>query len=159
LLLLGGADRWNPAAEALLFAAARSDHVERLIRPALAQGQWVISDRFVDSSRAYQGASSGLGEDCIMTLHQIGSAGFLPDRTLILDLDPAVAAERTMVRDGTQSDRIGGRDKAFHAAVRRGFLAIAAQEPERVRIVDASGDIATVSANVLCAISDLLANL
>jgi dTMP kinase len=91
-LLLGGSDeRWLPRAEALLFAAARSDHVERLIRPAIESGKWVISDRFLDSSRAYQGGGSGLSDADILTLHQIGSDGLMPDRTLVLRLDPAEA--------------------------------------------------------------------
>jgi dTMP kinase len=156
LLLGGSADRWRPAAEALLFAAARSDHVERLIRPALAQGQWVISDRFLDSSRAYQGASSGMGDADIMSLHGIGSGGFLPDRTLVLDLDPAAAALRTRKRDGSAADRIGGRNADFHSAVRDAFLSLAAQEPQRIRVVDASADTATVTALMLTQISDLL---
>jgi dTMP kinase len=156
LLLGGSADRWQPAAEALLFAAARSDHVERLIRPALAKGQWAISDRFLDSSRAYQGASSGIGDADIMTLHGIGSGGFLPQRTLVLDIDPAAAALRTQKRDGLATDRIGGRDAHFHAAVRAAFLSLAAQEPHRIRVIDASGDPATVTALMLAQIADLL---
>jgi dTMP kinase len=156
LLLDGSADRWQPAAEALLFAAARSDHVERLIRPALAKGQWVISDRFIDSSRAYQGVSSGMGDADIVTLHSIGSGGFLPDRTLVLDIDPVVAALRTQKRDGSAADRIGGRNADFHAAVRTAFLSLAAQEPQRIRVVDALGDPATVTALMLAQISDLL---
>ena len=87
LVLGGSAERWLPRAEALLFAAARSDHVERLIEPALARGKWVISDRFIDSSRAYQGAGAGLSDADIMALHHIGSRGMLPDRTLVLRLD------------------------------------------------------------------------
>lgn len=156
-LLLGGtADRWRPAAEALLFAAARSDHVERLIRPALAQGKWVISDRFIDSSRAYQGASSGIGDDDIMRIHAVGSGGFLPDRTLILDIDPAAALQRTQRRDGGEADRIGGRQSDFHAAVRQAFLDLAVQEPERIRVVDAANSVAVVTATMLTQIADLL---
>ena len=99
LLLGGSAERWLPRAEALLFAAARSDHVERLIEPALASGKWVIADRFIDSSRAYQGAGSGMSDDDIMTLHNIGSRGLLPDRTLVLRLDPKEAAQRAAARE------------------------------------------------------------
>jgi dTMP kinase len=157
LLLGGSADRWRPAAEALLFAAARSDHVERLIRPALAQGKWVISDRFIDSSRAYQGASSGIGDADILKIHAVGSGGFLPDRTLILDIDPATALGRTQLRDGGEADRIGGRQSAFHAAVRQAFLDLAAQEPDRIRVVDASNTAAEVTAAMLAQIKDLFA--
>jgi dTMP kinase len=156
LLLDGGADRWRPAAEALLFAAARSDHVERLIRPALAEGKWVISDRFLDSSRAYQGASSGIGDEDILALHRVGSAGFLPDMTLILDIAPDAALLRTQSRDGGNSDRIGGRDPEFHLAVRKAFLQLAAQEPERIRVIDASGSPATVTALIMAELFGLL---
>jgi dTMP kinase len=156
LLLDGSADRWNPAAEALLFAAARSDHVERLIKPSLAQGKWVISDRFIDSSRAYQGANSGMGDGDIMTLHAIGSAAFLPDRTIILDIDPQAAALRTQKRDGDNADRIGGRQAEFHMAVRKAFLHIAADDPKRVRVVDASSDLETVSSEIYNQIIDML---
>ncbi len=156
LLLGGNDDRWGAGPEALLFAAARGDHVEKLIRPALAKGQWVISDRFIDSSRAYQGASLGLGDADIMELHRIGSGGFLPDRTLVLDLGDLEAAERAQVRDGGKPDRIGGRDAAFHARVRQAFHRFASDEPDRVRIIDASGDAADVTARLLAAIADLL---
>ena len=109
LLLTGGADRWSPRAEALLFAAARADHVEKTIRPALQRGAWVLSDRFLDSSRAYQGQGA-LSDADIVALHRLGSEGFLPDRTLLLTLPDNEAAQRARRRDGDQSDRIGGRD-------------------------------------------------
>jgi dTMP kinase len=156
-LLLGGSDdRWGAGPEALLFAAARGDHVAKLIRPALAKGQWVISDRYVDSSRAYQGASLGLGDGDIMELHRIGSGGFLPHRTLVLDLSETEAATRALTRDGGRSDRIGGRDAAFHARVRQAFHHFATEEPERVRIIDASGDAGSVTTRILMALADLL---
>lgn len=156
-LLLGGADdRWGAGPEALLFAAARGDHVEKLIKPALAAGQWVISDRFLDSSRAYQGASLGLGDTDILELHRIGSDGFLPQRTLVLDLGDEESARRANTRDNGQSDRIGGRNADFHASVRRAFHKFADAEPGRVRIVDASGDAGAVTGRLLAEISDLL---
>ncbi|WP_077146435.1 dTMP kinase, partial [Sphingopyxis sp. KK2] len=86
LLMEGSDDRWNARSEALLFAAARADHVARLIRPALERGAWVLCDRFVDSSRAYQGAGGGLTDADILTLHRIGSEGLLPDRSFLLAL-------------------------------------------------------------------------
>ena len=111
-LLLGTeGEGWNPRAEALLFAAARSDHVERLIRPALERGQWVICDRFVDSSRAYQGGAGGLSDADVLALHQVGSAGLLPDLTLLIEVSPEVAAARTAARDGDP--------QAVHAEVLR----------------------------------------
>jgi len=156
LLLGGGDDRWGAEAEALLFAAARSDHVAKRIKPALDQGMWVVSDRYLDSSRAYQGASLGLSDSAIMELHRIGSGGFLPDRTIILDMPLNEARKRTEKRDGGVSDRIGGRDDDFHQRVRDAFLAIAAAEPERVRVVDAGGSADEVADRLFAQIADLL---
>jgi dTMP kinase len=143
---------WGPRAEALLFAAARADHVERLIRPALARGDWVLTDRYLDSSRAYQGGGSGLDDADICTLHRIGSGGLLPDRTVLLELDPAQAARRLAERDRGQSDRIGGRDAAYHARVAAAFRRIADAEPDRFVLVDALGTPETVHARVLRAV-------
>ena len=156
LVLGGSAERWLPRAEALLFAAARSDHVERLIEPALARGKWVISDRFIDSSRAYQGAGSGLSDADIMALHHIGSRGMLPDRTLVLRLDSKEAANRAATRDQNQPDRIQGRVETFHADVDIAFVSFAESE-QRVRLVDASGGPHEVTVRLLAEISDLLA--
>jgi dTMP kinase len=155
LLLQGEEERWTAEAEALLFAAARADHVARTIRPALARGQWVLSDRFLDSSIAYQGGAGKLGPDRIRALHSFGSAGFLPDRTLLLQLPAEAAANRARTRDGGAGDRIGARDAAYHAAVADGFERIAAAEPERVRRVDASGAPEEVTDRLLAALEDL----
>lgn len=155
LLLTGAADRWSPRAEALLFAAARADHIEKTIRPALARGAWVLSDRFLDSSRAYQGQGDLTDED-IVALHRIGSAGFLPDRTLFLTLPEQEAQARARARDGDASDRIGGRDADFHSAVADAFARFAAEEPTRIRAIDASGASDAVTARLLDALSDLL---
>jgi len=156
LLLEGPDERWTPEAEALLFAAARADHVARTIRPAIARGAWVLCDRFVDSSLAYQGGAGGLGEDAIRSLHAVGSRSFVPDRTLLLELPAARAAERLSVRDACGSDRIGGRGADYHAGVAAAFAALAEKEPERFRRVDASGDVEAVTARLLGAIGDLL---
>ena len=156
LLLRGDEKRWNPRAEALLFAAARSDHVEKTIKPALERGEWVISDRFLDSSLAYQGEAGGLGLEAVRDLHRFGSLDFLPDRTLVLVLEENEGATRARVRDGHAGDRIGSRPPSYHAAVEAGFKAMAAKEPDRVRLVDASGSPATVTARLLYALGDLL---
>ncbi len=156
LLLQGSDEKWGAHTEALLFAAARSDHVERLIRPAIGAGTWVISDRFLDSSRAYQGTGPELNDVDIMTLHTIGSNGLLPDRTLVLQLAPEEAAKRAAMRDNNVHDRIGGRDAAFHAKVADAFRQFATHEPERVRLIDASGDAAIVTDRLLSEIADLL---
>lgn len=156
MLLGGSAERWLPRAEALLFAAARSDHVERLIEPALEGGKWVISDRFIDSSRAYQGGGSGLSDADILTLHDIGSRGLLPDRTLILRLDVEEAARRAAQRDDGKPDRIQAREAAFHADVDAAFVSYAERDP-RVRLINADGSPQEVTARMLHEIADLLA--
>ena len=156
LLLEGDEARWNPRAEALLFAAARSDHVEKTIHPALGRGEWVLSDRFLDSSLAYQGEAGGLGIDAVRDLHRFGSQDFLPDRTLVLQLDEAEAGARARTRDGSAGDRIGSRPPSYHAAVDAGFRALASREPDRVKLVDASGAAATVTARLMNMLGDLL---
>ena len=157
-LLLGTAgEGWHPRAEALLFAAARSDHVERLIGPALKAGQWVICDRFVDSSRAYQGVAGGLSDIEVMALHAVGSAGLLPDLTLLIEVSAQAAAARAMARDGAAADRIGGRDAAYHARVAQGFAALAAAQPERFARIAGDGTAEAVHRAVMAALTALLA--
>ena len=154
LLLEGDDGRWPIEAEALLFAAARADHVEKTILPALERGQWVLSDRFVDSSFAYQGGAGGLGIERLRELHEFACEGFLPDRTLILSL--VEGQQRARSRDGGAGDRIGGRPKEFHHKVELAFRILAAEEPDRVKLVDASGSEAEVTKRLLDAIADLL---
>lgn len=156
LLLEGDSNRWSPGAEALLFAAARADHVVRTIEPALEKGQWVICDRFLDSSRAYQGVAGQVGDAAIQNLHQIGSDGRLPDRTLVLVLTEAAAAARADARDAGRPDRIGGRESDFHAKVAQAFREFARDDPERIRLVDATGTEEEVTDRLLNALSDLL---
>jgi dTMP kinase len=156
LLLEGEETRWTPRAEALLFAAARADHVEKTIEPALLRGEWVLSDRFLDSSLAYQGEAGGLGIEAVRDLHRFGSLDYLPDRTLVLQLDESEAGARARNRDGNPGDRIGSRPPSYHAAVDAGFRAVAEREPGRVRLIDASGPAATVTARLLYALGDLL---
>lgn len=156
LLLEGEANRWSSGAEALLFAAARADHVTKTIEPALAAGRWVLCDRFLDSSRAYQGIAGEVGDAAIQNLHQIGSDGLLPDRTLVLALSDADAAARADARDAGQPDRIGGRAADFHGKVAGAFRVIARDDPERIRIIDASGSEEQVTERLLAAIADLL---
>jgi dTMP kinase len=156
LLLEGEETRWNPRAEALLFAAARSDHIEKTIRPALDRGEWVLSDRFLDSSLAYQGEAGRLGIEAVHDLHRFGSEDFLPDRTLVLILGESEGASRARHRDGHGGDRIGSRPPSYHAAVEAGFRRMAALEPERVRLIDADGPEPTVTARLLYALGDLL---
>ena len=156
LLLQGEIDRWTPTVEALLFAAARGDHVARTIRPALDQGTWVICDRFIDSSLAYQGIAGNVGLSDVMRLHQIGSAGFLPDRTLLIDLPLFNASWREFARDGDNQDRFGRKHGDYHEAVFEAFRSLAADNPERFRIIDGEGAREEVTARLLDALEDLL---
>jgi dTMP kinase len=156
LLLEGAGDRWTAPTEALLFAAARADHVARTIKPAVAAGKWVLSDRYLDSSIAYQGGADGLGEDAIRALHGIGSGGYLPDRTLLLALPAGDAVARAAARDRDGADRIGGREDAYHARVAESFDRLAAAEPDRFRRIDALGAPEAVTNRLITAIADLL---
>jgi dTMP kinase len=154
LLLAGADDRWGARAEVLLFAAARADHVEKTIRPALESGSWVLCDRFVDSSLAYQGGAGGLGIEAVRAINVAAVGDVFPDRTLVLTLDEG--AERARVRDTGGSDRIGARPDDYHRKVDTAFRIIAAEEPERVKLIDASGSPADVTARLLEAIGELL---
>lgn len=146
---------WPPQAEALLFAAARADHVAHLIRPALGRGEWVICDRFVDSSRAYQGAAGGLGDAAITALHAFGSDGLRPDRVILLEANETAIAERLAAR-GAEADAIEGRPAAYHRAVAQGFRDLAAADPAGFARIDAIGAPGEVHARVLAALGDLL---
>ena len=154
LLLSGNDDRWCPRSEALLFAAARADHVAKTIRPALENGQWVVADRFIDSSLAYQGGAGGLGIEAVRAINSFGIGEDFPDRTLVLTLKEG--AERARARDTEGSDRIGGRPDDYHRKVEAAFHIIAAEEPDRVTIIDASGAAEEVTQRLLDAIADLL---
>jgi dTMP kinase len=156
LLLQGDVDRWTPATEALLFAAARSDHVARTIRPALDFGRWVLADRYIDSSLAYQGGAGGVGMADIMTLHRIGSGGLLPDRTLLLDLPKLDASWREFARDDGKLDRFGRKGGKYHEALAASFRSLAADNPERYRTVNAEGTPEAVTEKLLAALEDLL---
>jgi len=154
LLLTGKDDRWRAEAEALLFAAARADHVAKTIKPALERGAWVLCDRFVDSSLAYQGGAGGLGIETVRAINAFAVGEHFPDRTLVLMLEEG--GQRARTRDGAAGDRIGSRGADYHHKVDLAFRLIAAEEPERVRLVDASGAPQEVTQRLLDAISDLL---
>ena len=154
LLLTGDEDRWSAEAEALLFAAARTDHVDKVIRPAIECGQWVLSDRFIDSSLAYQGGAGELGIEAVRSINAFGIKEWFPDRTLVLSL--AEGGARARARDNDESDRIGGRPEGYHQKVDLAFRLIAAEEPERVKLVDASGTAEEVTERLLAGLEDLL---
>ncbi|MBX9908670.1 MAG: dTMP kinase [Beijerinckiaceae bacterium] len=139
-ILSGQVKRHGPFVEALMFAAARIDHIDRRIRPALTRGDWVICDRFIDSTRVYQGALGRIEPDLLDELEQVTIDGLTPDLTLILDLDPAAGLMRAARRrrPGEASDRFESEALDFHTRLRQAYLAIAAEEPERCIVLDAA---------------------
>lgn len=148
LLVEGEPGRWDAVTEALLVSAARRDHVERVIRPALAAGQWVLCDRFYDSTTAYQGAGHGLAASILEELRRIALGDLKPDLTILLDLDIDAGLDRAQGRGGKET-RFERFDRAFHQRVRDGFLAIAGAEPERVRLINAADTPDAVAAAIL----------
>ena len=156
LLMTGDDDRWSARTEALLFAAARADHVEKVIRPALERGCWVICDRFIDSTRAYQGGAGGVSDNDILVLHRIGSGGLMPDRTFLLQLSEEEAADRSRRRIVHGDDRIGGRDADYHRNLNSAFSLLAIAEPNRFRIIDTSGALRNITRQMVEALADIL---
>ena len=148
-ILLGGEIDWSSRAETLLHFAARVEHVEKTIRPALAAGMWVVCDRYFDSTLAYQGYGQGADRAFIRALAAL--VGLTPDLTVMLDVPDAVGASRLRERGGA-ADRYEKLDVAFHARVNAGFREIAAAAPTRCTVVRADGDIATVHAAVMAAV-------
>lgn len=140
----GEADRWSPRTETLLMYAARSDHLERTIRPALEAGRWVVCDRFADSSRVYQGAGGGAPESLIEALDAAVVDGDQPELTLVFDLPVEVGLERAFGR-GLFETRFESKGMAFHQKLRDGFLQVAARHPERCVVIDATGEVEEVS--------------
>ncbi|WP_269933462.1 dTMP kinase [Aminobacter sp. HY435] len=139
VLLSGAAEPFGPEMEALLFAAARSDHVEQLIRPAVERGAIVLCDRFLDSSRVYQGVTGNLDPSFMAAVERVAINGMMPDLTLILDLDPVEGLRRATARRGQDvADRFEKETLEIHQRRREAFLAIAASEPERCVVIDAA---------------------
>ena len=156
LVLEGTDDRWSGMTELLLMYAARVDHVEKLIKPALERGAWVISDRFADSSLAYQGYARELGPDRVREVHDAVMDGFGPDLTLVFDMDVYLSLKRVEQRaaaDGEDLSRFDKAGQAFHVTIREAFLDIARTEPDRVKIVDADGSVDSVHARILNVLS------
>ncbi|SEQ49667.1 thymidylate kinase [Devosia sp. YR412] len=142
-ILQGRSESWGPGAEAVLFAAARLDHVNQLIAPNLRNGTWVLSDRFHDSTRAYQGLTGGVNEKLIAGLESLALDGHVPDLTIVLDMDPDAAFKRVAeraVEDGLQvtGDRFEKEEIEWHHKLRDGFLAIAKANPERCVVISAA---------------------
>ena len=141
VILSGAAEPFGPEMEAVLFAAARSDHVEQLIAPAIARGSIVLCDRFLDSSRVYQGGAGDIDPGFMTVLERVAVNGTIPDMTLILDIDPAEGLKRANARRGDETpDRFEKETLAVHQQRREAFLAIARAEPERCVVIDASAN-------------------
>ncbi|GLQ23336.1 thymidylate kinase [Algimonas ampicilliniresistens] len=156
LVLEGTDDRWSGMTELLLMYAARLDHVEKLIKPALERGAWVISDRFSDSSLAYQGYARDLGADRVRAVHDVVMEGFNPDLTLVFDMDVYLSLKRVETRAAQDDEVLTRFDKAgqeFHTTIREAFLDIAKKEPSRVKVVDADGSRSAVHARILNALT------
>lgn len=154
LLLEGEGERWDAIGEALLLVAARSDHVTRVVAPALAQGMWVVSDRFADSTLAYQGYGKGVPLADLAALHRFALGDFAPDLTLILDLPVEIGIARAAARSA--ADRFESLGREFHVRLRQGYRQIAAENPARCVLIDASGEPQTVHRAVVAIVEKSL---
>ena len=153
LLLTGNPDKWDPMSEVLLFYAARVDHLTRTVQPALKAGKWVISDRYADSTFAYQGAGHGLGADLIQKIHHIATGNFWPDLTLLLDIAPENGLKRALAREAEISenqreDRFEKMDHGFHRDLRQTFLNRAKADPSRFNVISADGTIEGIAGHI-----------
>ncbi len=148
LLVSGDVDRWQPISEAFLNYAARVEHVTRTVKPALSTGKWVLSDRFADSTMAYQGYGHGLSRSDLSTLYNMALGDFVPDLTIILDISVEDGLARANARGDTE-DRYERMGEDFHRRLREGFLSIAEAEPGRCRVVDAGKSIEVVQQQII----------
>ena len=149
IVLERGEETLSPVTETLLVFSARAIHVENLIRPALARGEWVVCDRFTDATRAYQGSGRGVDAAWIDSLAGVVHGGLQPDCTLLLDLPPAVGLERARRRSGVAADRFEAETEMFFTRVREGYLEVARREPHRVRVINAALELKQVEAQVV----------
>lgn len=158
LLVTGSADRWDAVTETLLHFAARRDHVEKLIRPALAEGKWVVCDRFADSTLAYQGYGHGVSHAFIQALQEQTLEGLAPDLTILLDVDPEAGLKRTGSRadNDNKENRYEGMGTPFHKRLREGFLAIAKEHDGRCVVIEAAQKVGEVHASVIEAVNNRL---
>lgn len=147
LLVTGAGDRWDALSELYLLNAARRDHVERLIRPALARGAWVLTDRYVDSTRVYQGVAKGLKDSIVLRHHAEATGDLWPDLTIILDIPPESGLARTHGR-ACNENRFEHESLQFHKALREGFLTISEDEPVRVAVINSNADPDIVAADI-----------
>lgn len=153
LVVTGTTDRWHPTTEALLFMAARYDHLETKIKPALASGEWVLCDRFYDSTYIYQGIAKNVGGAWLDQLYRMLFTNTTPDLTLLLDLPPAIGLKRADKRGNTVESRFEQMDVSFHETLREGFLTLAKNHPNRITTVDATADAAAVHQSAIAALN------
>ncbi|MCZ6494561.1 MAG: dTMP kinase [Alphaproteobacteria bacterium] len=161
LLVSGAPGRWTPLTEAFLYAAARADHVAHLIEPALAEGRWVISDRFTDSTLAYQGFGHGLPLDAVTQLNALAAGELKPDLTFILDVPVGDGLARARARpddrdEAAREDRYERMDENFHRRVAEGYLTIARSEPERCVVVDTTRPVDQVARVISATVGERL---
>ena len=155
LLVEGPVERWDGTTEALLHFAARREHLRSTVWPALTRGDWVISDRFADSTLAYQGYGHGIARRIFEQLYEVAVGDFQPDLTIVLDLPIETGLARAAARRGTET-RYESLPLDFHARVRAGFLAIAARDPERCIVIDATGGIEAIAGAIAGAVQERL---
>lgn len=156
VVLERGNEQLSPVTETLLMFSARGIHLENLIRPALARGEWVVCDRFTDATRAYQGNGRGVSPELIESLANAVQGEVQPDRTLLLDLPPATGLARARQRSGLAADRFEAETEAFFARVREGYLELSQREPERIAVIDAAVPLAEVESQVVRVLEGLL---
>lgn len=156
VVLERGTETLSPITETLLVFSARAIHVENLIRPTLARGEWVVCDRFTDATRAYQGSGRGVDAAWIDGLAAVVHGGLQPDCTLLLDLPPAVGLERARRRSGVAADRFEAETEAFFTKVREGYLEVARREPHRVHVINAALELKDVEAQVVRVLAGLV---
>ena len=156
VVLERGEETLTPVTETLLVFSARAIHVENLIRPTLARGEWVVCDRFTDATRAYQGSGRGVDAGWIDSLAAVVHGDLQPDCTLLLDLPPALGLERARRRSGLAADRFEAETEAFFTRVRDGYLQVARREPHRVKVIDAGLELKAVEAQVISVLETLI---
>lgn len=155
VVLERGNEQLSPVTETLLMFSARGIHLENLIRPTLARGEWVVCDRFTDATRAYQGAGRGVSSELIETLARSVQGGLQPDCTLLLDLPPALGLARARQRSGVAADRFEAEAEAFFEKVRAAYLELAAAQPHRIRVIDAAVALPEVERQVTAVLEGL----
>ena len=155
LLVTGKTNRWDPMTELLLHFAARRDHVEKVVKPALKAGKWVICDRFMDSTFAYQGYGHGSGAGFVEMMHHLVIGNLMPDVTIILDIAPGEGIGRTHKRNGNEN-RYEQMASQFHEHVRLGFLSAAAKYPERCALIDATQSIEAIQREIAGVVKERL---